>query len=332
MTDRPARAGSGAAGPQQRKWKALGAACCLASALGYTVVNSCKRLLTVHCDRPLMLSIQDSVSVVVVGAWLFWQARRGRAAVAGRGTMAGIVLVGLASQFLGNLPVLWAMSVIGLAATITAVLGMSLAGAAVLGRVFLGERVSIQSAVAAALLIISVVLIGFGAGRTNDSMAASAEAVRGPFWVTAAISAACMAGLVYAALGVAVRKMLIGGTSLALVLFIVPASGVATLGPISFCRLGIAGILATHARDAEILLAAGALNLLAYLAALHGLRLVNVLHANVLSASQVAMAALAGFLFFSEPASLALVMGVLLTVAGMILLDPSAARRRRSGR
>ncbi len=311
----------GGSPPLRPKWASLGTACCLASALGYTVVNACKRLLTVHCDRPMMLCVQDSVSVAVVGAWLLWQARRGRGAVPPRRALAGVVLVGLASQFLGNLPVLWAMSVVGLGATITALYGMGLVGAALFGRLFLGEQVSLRSAAAVALLIASVILIGFGAGPTNDSLTASADAVHGPFWVAVAVATAGLAGLVYAALNAVVRKMLILGTPYSAILFILPAVGVATFGPISLGRLGFSGILATPPADVKIMLAAGALNLLALLAALLGLKLVSVLNANVLLASQVAMAAVAGFLFFSEPPSLSLVLGVTLTMAGMTLLE-----------
>jgi len=194
----------------------------------------------------------------------------------------------------------------------------------------LGERVSLQSTVAMWLLFVSIGLISLGAGRTNDLMAASADTARGPFWVAVALSAACLAGFVYAALSVAVRKMLTGGTSFAVVLFIVPAVGVVTLGPISLFRLGISGVLETHLHDLGIMLAAGILNLLAYLAGLHGLKLVHVLNANALSASQVVMAAVAGVIFFREPPSLGLVLGVILTVAGMILLKRPADAAQNS--
>jgi len=200
---------------RRRDGAVLGVACCVASALGYTVVNAFKRLLTVHCDRPMMLCVQDSVSVVVVGAWL--------------------------------------------------------------------------------------------------------------------IAVACLAGLVYAATGAALRKILIGGFPLAVVLFVVPAVGAAALAPISLYRLGLSGILETRLPDLGIMAAAGVLNLLAYLACLQGLRLISVLNANVLSASQVAMAAVAGFVLFGEQAGLGLTLGVVLTVIGMILSKPPASPKEACG-
>jgi drug/metabolite transporter (DMT)-like permease len=64
----------------------------------------------------------------------------------------------------------------------------------------------------------------------------------------------------------------------------------------------------------------GTLNLLAYLAIIKGLELTSVVRANVLSASQVAMAAVAGLLFFREAASPVLVAGVAMTIAGMVMI------------
>jgi hypothetical protein len=56
----------------------IGTACCIASALGYTTVNCLKRFLTTQCDRPMMLAVQDSVSVVLVGVWLIWRYRKAK--------------------------------------------------------------------------------------------------------------------------------------------------------------------------------------------------------------------------------------------------------------
>jgi drug/metabolite transporter (DMT)-like permease len=312
----------------KRRSAIIGTACCIASALGYATVNCLKRFLTMQCDRPMVLAVQDSVSVVLVGAWLIWRSERmkdegsrmkARFILHPSSFILSLLFVGLASQFLGNLPVLWAMSVVGLAVTITTVLGMGLLGAAIFGQVFLGERVSLQSAGAMTLLAAAIVFISFGASGANQSPTRAAE-VSGPLWIAVAVAAACLAGLVYAGLGVVVRRLLIGGTPHALILFIVPAVGVATLGPLSLARQGLSAALATPGRDISIMLLAGVLNLLAYLATLHGLKLMSLLRNNVLLASQVAMAAVAGFIFFGEPPHMGVVLGVVLTIAGIILL------------
>ena len=173
----------GGSPPLRPKWASLGTACCLASALGYTVVNACKRLLTVHCDRPMMLCVQDSVSVAVVGAWLLWQARRGTgggSAAAGAGRRGpGGPGQPIPRQPAG--PVGHERRGPGGDDYRPCTDGPG--GGRLLSRLFLGEQVSLRSAAAVALLIASVIWIGFGTGPTNDSLTASADAVHGPFLV-----------------------------------------------------------------------------------------------------------------------------------------------------
>ena len=55
-----------------------------------------------------------------------------------------------------------------------------------------------------------------------------------------------------------------------------------------------------------------------------------VVQVNLLSASQVAMAALAGVLFFGEALSIALVAGVLLTTLGLLMIKRGEKEPRRS--
>jgi drug/metabolite transporter (DMT)-like permease len=55
-----------------------------------------------------------------------------------------------------------------------------------------------------------------------------------------------------------------------------------------------------------------------------GLARTTVIHANVLNASQVAMAALAGIFLFAEPLTPWLTLGVVLTICGIILVKPAS--------
>ena len=84
--------------------------------------------------------------------------------------------------------------------------------------------------------------------------------------------------------------------------------------------LGWRGILATTAWDWGIMLAAGVLNAVAFFALSKALRLVTVVHVNLVNASQVAMAAVAGVAFFDEAWTAALSIGVGLTVLGLLVM------------
>ena len=65
------------------------------------------------------------------------------------------------------------------------------------------------------------------------------------------------------------------------------------------------------------MLASGVFNLLGFLLITKGLQLTTLVHANVLNASQVALAAVAGILFFHEPNNAWLVTGIVLTIVGI---------------
>ena len=65
---------------------------------------------------------------------------------------------------------------------------------------------------------------------------------------------------------------------------------------------------------------AGILNFLAFIALSVALKSLPVIAVNLLNASQVAMAAVAGILLFSEPVTNSLVIGVALTLIGLVAM------------
>jgi drug/metabolite transporter (DMT)-like permease len=143
--------------------------------------------------------------------------------------------------------------------------------------------------------------------------------------VTLAISIACVAGVIYALLSITIRHCVTGGTRLGAVVLIITGSGVVTLGPISLCRLGTARLLGTPPEHFFWMLAAGVCNLVAFFALVRGLQLTSVVRVTMLNASQVALSALAGIVLFREAASPWLVVGIAMTIVGILLVGRPAA-------
>ena len=90
-----------------------------------------------------------------------------------------------------------------------------------------------------------------------------------------------------------------------------------TLGPLSFASAGAATLMATPWQQYALMFAAGICNLIAFFALARGLQLTTVLHANMINAGQVAIATVAGVLFFGENCNLRLVLGVSLMIVGI---------------
>ena len=295
-----------------------GTACCVFSAVGYTAANICMRRLTeLQCDPMWAVCIKELVAVLVVGPWLLVRGLRGQKVLPPWRALALLMLVGLVIQLGGNLSFQWSLGVVGLAVAIPAIFGVMLTTSAAMGSIFLGERVSRRCAVAIGVLVASLMLLGLSAGAAGRSVSASST----PLVIGAAVAAACLAGALYALLTTTIRHTVTGATRTSAVVLIVTGMGVLSLGPLSIWRLGTQRLLDTSPEQIAWMLAAGAFNLVAFLAITKGLELTTVVHANLLNASQVAMAAIAGMMIFNETLNPWLMLGVGATIVGILLID-----------
>ena len=290
-----------------------GTVCCVVSALAYTGSNICaRRLAELHCDEMWVIFNKELVTVLVVGFWMLYR----MPSLPSPRVLALLVAVGLTVQLGANLGVQWTLGVIGLAITVPTIFGTMLTSSAVLERVFLGERVSRRSIFAIGLLIGSLVLLGIAAGAVGKSIA-----LANPLRVALGVATAGIAGVIYSVLTITVRHTVTGPTPKSVVVWVTTLMGVLTLGPLSVWRLGIEHLLQTPRDQALWMLAAGILNLIAFLAITKALECTTAVHANMLNASQVAMAAVAGMALFNEPLTPWLAIGVGLTIVGIVLFD-----------
>jgi drug/metabolite transporter, DME family len=275
------------------------------------------RRLSTECAPSWATCNKELVTVLVAGPWLLFEVLRGHRILPSRGTVSVLLLVGLAVQLLGNLPSQWSYDKVGIAIVIAANVGTMLTASAAMGRLFLGERVSRRSVGAIGLLLGSLGLLALGAEAAGKDISPESST-----WIiAAAVAAPCVAGVVYALLSVTIRHTVMRGTRLSVVMFAIPAMGVLTLGPLSFHQLGVEQLLQTPPEQFAWMYTAGFFNLLGFLAIIKGLQLTTVVHANVVNASQVAMAAVAGIMLFNEPRNPWLLFGVVFTILGVVLID-----------
>ena len=264
----------------------------------------------------LVVGVKELVTVLVVGPYLLSRVVRGERVLPPRRTLLILMAAAVAVQLGGNLPVQWALGVVGLAVTMPAIFGTMLAAAAVFSFVFLGERVSRRSIAAILLLIGSVSLLNMGADEAYRSLSRPL--------VLLGVGAGCLAGVMFAALSTTIRFSATARVPVSTIVFVTTLMGVLSLGSLSIWRLGPGGLMDTRPDQWTWMLAAGACNLVAFLAITKGLQLTTVVHANVLNASQVAMGAIAGVRLFNESWNVWLLAGVLLTIVGVILVGQSS--------
>jgi len=301
----------------------LGFTYCLIAAIGFSGVNICLRSLTLRCDRVSVLLAKEAITFIVIGLWVLFRTPPDERSLPGPRTIAVLAVIGALTHLLATLPWLWSLAVVGLAVAVTASLCTSLVTTAALGRWVLEERVSIRSLIAMGLLLGAVGLLTSGTQAGPSS--GDSEAAVGPLTPWLAAAAACLAGVIYGVLNVAVRHSVTRGVSLAFVALVGPFMGVVCLGPTCAWRAAWLGLGPIAWGDLAILLAGGMLNAAAWFAFVKSLQTIAAVHANLVTASQVGIAALAGVCLFGESLSPAVLTGVAMTLLGIVCIDPSSA-------
>ncbi|MCE5301960.1 MAG: DMT family transporter [Planctomycetaceae bacterium] len=287
---------------------------CLVSALAYTLSNICMRELSVlRCDVVWAVFNREAITALMLAPWVLRMAVRGQKGLpSGRGFWE-LLAAGFQLQLVGNMCSQWAFGVVGLSVTIPVYFGAVIVCGAILGRLWLDERVSQRSMAAMLVLVIALTLLGQGAETAGKAIASA-----GAGTLLLAVLAAGVSGTSSGLLAIAVRRSVQRAIAPVAIGFWIPFTGALALGPLCLSRLGIAGILDTPSEQAWLMLGAGGLNLIGFLSFIRGLQHITVVRANLVNASQVAMAAVAGMLIFREPPNFWLLAGIVLTIVGIL--------------
>lgn len=261
-------------------------------------------------------------------AWLFLSSQR----VFGSFREIGLLAItSLCVQLFGNVGFQWSLSILGLAIAVPMVLGTMLVGGAIVGRVLLKEPVGQQKSLAIIILIIATFALTYSAQTASSTDPGAAETHSGDpnaSLVFLAVLANFSSGIAYAFLGAMIRRAMQFGMPASSTLFVLSGVGTIFLTTWTLTRIGWSGMLATPSTDLVPMLIAGAFNALAFFAMAKSLQKISVLYVQMLSASQAAMAAAAGWLMFQEPVTTSAILGLILTAVGLVV----AGRRRKVGR
>ncbi|MBN1442198.1 MAG: DMT family transporter [Planctomycetes bacterium] len=293
---------------------------CFLAAVGYSATNVFLRQVALGSDPVLAVCIKELVTAFLVGVWLLLPLRRTKVVWPPLRAVALLLAAATLTQFGGNLGIQLGFRNVGLTVAMPTMFAMVLVAAAVFGWVLLDERVARRTMIAIAILIAAVVLLSAGAGAASESVSEPEPGAARWLRPTIGVLAACVAGVCYGGMGAVIRRTVSAAVPPAVVVFLVTATALISLTPVSVARLGLEGIIETPSADLYFMLAAGACNLLAFASITQGLKRINVVHVNIINSSQVAMCAVAGVIVFAEPLTASLAIGVLLTIGGTLLI------------
>ena len=286
--------------------------CGVIAAVFYTLANIALRSC-VEVDPFLVSAVKAAPTVFLLAPFLAWMFFRGDRIATSSKMVPRFILASLLGQIVGNAAFQIALGVIGLAASVPITLGVLIIGSAILGRVFLGEPVRVNTVISIVTLIVAVIILSLPGSEFPSSTTSSL-----PVWAGALCAAA--SGAAYSVFGVAMRQALTGGLSATLTMFISGVVGSIALWAIVFSWIDVAPLSSITGGQWGVMMAAGVCNLTAFIALSAALKSLPVVAVNLINATQVAMAAVAGVVLFTEPITVWLVAGISLTFIGLMVL------------
>jgi drug/metabolite transporter (DMT)-like permease len=334
----------------------------LFSALAYTLTNVLLRYLAAENDVCWISCLKAAPTVVIAAILIAPTMARGRQSWPTPRMLLLLIGTGLVVQIGGNLAFQFALATIGLALTVPLCFATLIFSGAIMGRAWLGEALSMRAITAMSLFVAAIGLLAWHAEHarralelserpterkaahhdiqdhvqnvsnhnTSSTTLANVSSARG---ISLGLIAAAASGVAYALSAVVIRSAA-RTESIAVTLGTISLTGVVSLGVLSVWRNGLPALLATEPTALALMISAGVLNAAAFFALGKSLKLTTVAHANMLNASQVALAAIAGVLVFDEPADAALGVGIVLMLVGLLIyrVDAPPAAIARSPR
>ena len=222
-------------------------------------------------------------------------------------------------QFGGNLGFQLALGHIGLAISVPLVFAFIICAGVVLGRTFLGDGVTQRTVVSIGVMALSIVLLSYAATLTDSPETEVSTAAPRIVWL--GVLMAVISGTSYGINGVVIRRVARQTLPVESMLLIYSSTGVICLSLLGANMMGRDRLLAIRADEWQMMLWAGTFNAIAFFCITHALKRLNITQVNVINATQNAMCAVGAVLLFSEPASLPMVSGVLLSMVGLFILD-----------
>ena len=241
---------------------------------------------------------------------------RGQTSFASWSFVWPIALAAIFNQLGGNFAFQMSLSVIGLAISVPICFASIICSGAIVGRYVLGDRVSVRTGISMGLMVASIMFLSTAAKIRTTEVPTATD------WDTAdGVALAVISGLAYGITGVYIRKAVRSHMPVAATLFLFSAAGFLILCPLSLCLLPIQTIVATTPAEWVTIAIAGIFNAAGFYAITHAMRHLTISRANVINASQNALCAVGAVLIFNESLSIFGLVGIGLTIAGLLTLD-----------
>jgi drug/metabolite transporter (DMT)-like permease len=304
---------------RRRQAARIGVAFGIGAALAYTWTNILLRKaagptdLGWNCWATCLKAVPSALAAwtLIVIRW-----SHGQRGLDGWKSFLWLTLNGFFMQFGGNISFQYAMSFGGLALTVPMCFCTLILSGALGGRLFLKEKIGRRTMIAMWLLITAVIVLSQGADAAASKMRGEATFAD----MMKAIVFSGVSGLGYGFGGVSIRRAVTGTGTIAST--IAPLSTIGIIGPglIAWNEMGLSGLAAVDWKMNATLLLAGTFNAIGFFFAAAAMARLPLVRVNLINASQTAMCALGGILFYGEPATWWIGVGTALTILSLSIL------------
>ena len=306
--------------PPETDWILRGTLLAVFSSFCYTASLIALRAVTGEgADWAAWVScLKAAPTVAAAIAVLAYKAMRGTTKWPSPRMTVALLAAGTVMQLLGNVGFQWGLALGGMAFTVPVSQASLLISGAVLGVIWIGERVSRRSVSAMAVLIAAICLLTLDA----DQIAVSVAGQGGTKLILLTVARGLAAGFGWGQAGVVIRQAAKSGVSTAVTILLLSSTAIIVLGGGVLARQGADwSVQRTSAREFWISMVAGGFTSIAFFALTAALKHISIVRANLINASQIALTSLAGVWLFNEPMTRWMVIGTGLTIGGLLLMD-----------
>ncbi|MDR2440332.1 MAG: DMT family transporter [Planctomycetaceae bacterium] len=323
------------------------------STLCYAVSNIVIRFLTgYNFDSDWILFYKESIGLFILVPWLLLRFFQGRFRFISKRLIFYVVFAAIFCQLIGAHLQVLGYAVIGLVIAVPLIQSSTLLGVAILGRYILGDPLSQRRKIAMAILIIAVIVLSIGKELTLESGTEIVKSQNTGFFLLIA-AGTIVAGIAYSIyiiiLRYVIRKYWNEDNSawlsfqfsqwvgfdfqnhpcetgkyyapfpVTLMMSVVLGVGIIIFGSCLFWKRGIVGFYDVPEWSWGVILISGIGNMTGFFFQIQGLRMTTAVQASLIAVSQILVLSLIGFAFFNETINLLVLLGLLLTVYGVVM-------------
>ena len=290
------------------------------SSVAYSTANIFLRSVD-HCDAVWVTCVKAMPTFAIMVPWLLIRYCNGHRKMPSLKAIVVLSLVAVVTHLFGNVGFQWSLDKIGIGIAVPLCLGMAILSGAIIDGLFMDAKPSGRTMVSMCFLIVSVIVLSLGgetAFETLKNEIKAGDASRSLLeW---GIGSVIVAGIVYGSFGAVIKTAGRRGVSQPMLMLIISTAGILFLFALSY-QLDVFNVPENlSVWNIGRMLLAGLCNTIAFVALVAALQLLPVTNVNLFNASQAAFGAIAGVLIFAEPASPWMIAGILLTIAGLVIM------------